>query len=524
MTDYHMNSAEQLYNALPQIYRTKDSDPNLPPAERGHLKMYLEALGDVLDLTRHTLIQRYNDSFPDNLDGQTKGQDWLIPYFAELFAVSLQSPSAEGQRAEVGSAVRWAQRKGTLGTTEEIVEAITQSEAVIHEGWKKVARTARMDMPLLPAQALGETPPQLIARHPGLPTVTPYVPLHARAIQTQAGTPMSQRWSSHAAVQNWPVDQRDGNSPLSSSNIVHWRHANPQGAPCFPNSYQDMSKRTPDFRGEKSLSGGCHPKVIAIYLPAPSGLCPDAPLQHIYGGDFISPHIVKTVRDDGTTIYRNVTAGSLEVVGTVTLSGPETIIFEKIRFKDEVVLEGGPVIFEYCAIAKVSVATPPPVSPLISMTHCLAGTIAAPGYTVMCEYVTVLEKFTAERLLASDCIFPDDMDSDSGGDCVRYSRVSKNYLNSRPPNARTRDITIAQVDFENDSFDTPGAGVLALTSAKSILFGAEDGGEMGAYHNWGYTAHWAALKRKLTDYLPIGITPVIIRDPILACPPPKEDI
>ena len=59
MSDYPQNSAQRLYEGLPEIYRNKDEAAN------GDLKNYLGSLGEVLDLTRHTLEQRYADSFPD---------------------------------------------------------------------------------------------------------------------------------------------------------------------------------------------------------------------------------------------------------------------------------------------------------------------------------------------------------------------------------------------------------------------------------------------------------------------------
>ena len=55
----------------------------------------------------------------------------------------------------------------------------------------------------------------------------------------------------------------------------------------------------------------------------------------------------------------------------------------------------------------------------------------------------------------------------------------------------------------------------------SLRFGAEDGGELGAFHAFRYAAQIESLKLKLQDVLPVGITPVIIRDPSLGCRPPK---
>ncbi len=70
-------------------------------------------------------------------------------------------------------------------------------------------------------------------------------------------------------------------------------------------------------------------------------------------------------------------------------------------------------------------------------------------------------------------------------------------------------------------FGTPGCGVLTDQTAPAIAKGAEDGGEMGAYHAWRYTAGRDALAAKLADYLPIGVAPAIDNDPRLLCRPPR---
>jgi hypothetical protein len=70
------------------------------------------------------------------------------------------------------------------------------------------------------------------------------------------------------------------------------------------------------------------------------------------------------------------------------------------------------------------------------------------------------------------------------------------------------------------NFGEPGYGVLALTTAVSIKQGAEDQGEMGAYHARHYAAAIDALQRKLTAYLPVGQEIAISYDPLLSLTPP----
>ncbi len=102
---------------LPEIYRNRDNakwGTGGSVEELGDLANYLDAHGALLDLIRSTLDQRLADSFPDNPETGDACQEWLIPYFAQLFDARLVSPEPEGRRDEVSHAVPWRQRKGTL--------------------------------------------------------------------------------------------------------------------------------------------------------------------------------------------------------------------------------------------------------------------------------------------------------------------------------------------------------------------------------------------------------------------------
>ena len=104
------------------------------------------------------------------------------------------------------------------------------------------------------------------------------------------------------------------------------------------------------------------------------------------------------------------------------------------------------------------------------------------------------------------------------------------------PISRSATLTTAPASFHKGAvagfnasathldFSVIGLGTLTEADDYSLRFGAEDGGEMGAFHAFRYSAQIDAIKRKLKDSLPVGITPVIIRDSILACPPPKLNL
>ena len=135
VNDLETRAGSQLYDLLPEVYRSRDD---------GSLASWVDAAGGLLDLVRNTLEQRLADSFPDEpLQGRAS-QDWLLPYFAELLEPRLISSDPKGQRAEVANAIAWRQRKGTLMSAEQIAQEVGQLEAEVQEGWKRVAVTPRI--------------------------------------------------------------------------------------------------------------------------------------------------------------------------------------------------------------------------------------------------------------------------------------------------------------------------------------------------------------------------------------------
>ncbi len=256
-------AGRQLFDLLPEVYRTRDT---IDPDARGDLARYLDACGHLLDLIRHTLDQRLADIFPDNPNGGSAGQTWLLPYIADLLDVQMVSPDETGRREEVSNAVVWRQRKGTLKVLEQIAEQVGRLEVELQEGWKRVAITPRVGLPLLPSKALGESEtfddfkqhPNWAARHPGLNSVTVDLRYPSRAVQLDelpTDTPQNP-----AAKQTRFGDKR-----------VWWRQVNPHGAPCFPDSYEDVARRTVDLRPPSWRQGHCHPKRAILYAPPPTG-------------------------------------------------------------------------------------------------------------------------------------------------------------------------------------------------------------------------------------------------------------
>ncbi|MCP4308643.1 MAG: hypothetical protein GY788_27975 [bacterium] len=554
MTPDRTSSSDRLYRLLPEVYRDRDRRRTDGRPGEYHLRRYISAFGNVLDLIRNTLDQRYDDCFPDTSVVGHRCQDWLVPYFADLFAVALQSPYAEGQRAEVANAVRWAQRKGTLQSVEEIVEAITQVEGEVQEGWKRVATTARIGMPVLPAIAFGESESmapdpevregataQEIARHPGIPAVTPDLRKNARAVAAEPGTPGSHmtRFGWNGWV--WPQDDPAG-PPDSGRGVARsaWRQANRHGAPCFPDTYEDVSLRTVDVRHTDQVIGSTHPKRLIVFLPPPFGLCTPDPFSFAWSENLDSslagsadpdaPRLGEFVSKEETSdgiVFRNHTPDSVEITGTIDLDQDRRVRFEKLRFSGEIRLSDGIVEFRRCAVATLSSTAPAETASTdrrIDLRDSLVGSISAPANRVTAEYVTVLGDVEAAALLASDSIFAKSIAGLGIDDCIRFSRVPSDYFALLTEEMRRNGNTAAPHFFVSDTFCEPGCGVLRQEVRPEIAKGAEDGGEMGAFHAWRYCAQLESLANKLRDYLPVGIEPVVVRDDRLLCRPPMAQV
>lgn len=610
MTEPRPAYGRTLYALLPEIYRQRDAHE--PAGDPGHLLRYLDSHGLLLDLVRGTLEQMYADHFPDVPDAGRSCQAWIVPYLADLVGTTPVSPFADGQRDEVANAIRWSKRKGTFVAVQDIVEKVARSETELQEGWKRVIVSARPDDIVLPATFFGLTyssvpsaiprvndpgpsapnpidavlanpdstapftsvNPQVAARHPGLRAATIDTRVPSRAIQAQPGEMGARATRFNTALSNWP---RDDNAPAAPTPApTGWRQYEPHGAPCFPDSYEDVSQRTVDVRtGDAAgVYGRYHPKTLIIYMPPPFGLCPPLPsgplpvplpdpppnppfvTWPVNDGDWDNhPYLERIVPSDdnpGLLIIRNKTAASVLVqkdltnkdftigpAGDIALAPGVTLQLEKLRFDGTLTLAAGSVVLKRCAVREFALATDSNSRSLSAnsvlfsrLSGGYAGDIKLTGNAsdlsaikgnaddVELEYCTILDQVaTAADLKASEVIFPDGTPGDSIA-CARYSRLPLDVLDPKVVRLSPATNTGAAPLFVSDVFGMPGAGVLRPDANPALLNGAEDGAEMGAFHDWRYEALRRAILRKLTDYLPLGIVPMIAWDVRLLITPP----
>jgi hypothetical protein len=513
---------KQLWRLLPEVYQERDN---------GDFSEYIDSFGHILDGFYGTLEQRLDDTFPDTC------QAWLLPYIAKLLDVRLVSPTSAGKRQEVANAILWRKQKGTVANIEEIakgvgrlqdekaLETAEEMEFEIQEAWKRLACTARINIPILPASALGvkdeidTSNPLVAARYTGLPKVTLDFRHPARAEQSRAA---------HSRTRYTRFND----------DYIQWQVRYPDGAPCFPGSYEDPSLRTPDLRRPDWQLGHFHPKQVLLFTPPPTGFFdPNAPKmrwdertepENVDKWEYIEEEAMEGGLPLIIRTYRALTFGeTLKVIGEVEIdeaspSGTKLLVrFEGFYFRHTLTIKHGRVETNKCAFFTLHVFDSSKDVPALNARNSLIRKLKVPRGLAQLEYCTV-KKAVVEIVHTSDsvftCIFKKDYDSPEPPDgFVRYSSIPSQDLCT----LGTYRINHETPVFFSDEFGKPGYGVLHPTNHDDLRFGAEEGGEMGAYHHRYYCLRRKAVYDKLKDFLPAGMQPVIVPDNRLLQKPPK---
>jgi hypothetical protein len=148
---------------------------------------------------------------------------------------------------------------------------------------------------------------------------------------------------------------------------------------------------------------------------------------------------------------------------------------------------------------------------LISNSVVAAGggqAISAPDAEIDLERVTVVGGVAARVLHASEVIFTDEaIVADRFRGCVRYSRVTSASVLPRVHRV-VQDVPLA---FVSRSRHAPAHLRLAANADRRVVAGAEDGGEMGAFHDVHLAMRYEGYRRRLEESTPAGLITGIIR-------------
>jgi hypothetical protein len=134
--------------------------------------------------------------------------------------------------------------------------------------------------------------------------------------------------------------------------------------------------------------------------------------------------------------------------------------------------------------------------------------IAAADGEVHLDRATVFGLVSCRVMHASEAMFDRTVTvTDRFRGCVRYSRVTGDSVLPRIHRV-VEDVTLAFVS--RDRHDASHAR-LAVDADRRVLAGAEDGGEMGAFHGVHLALRYEGYRRRLEESTPAGLMAGIIR-------------
>ncbi len=537
--------AKVLYKILPSVYRERDNKEDL--------KKYLNGSGLLLNQIHNTLLQRYADIFPDSDEAfELNSQTWLLPYIANLLDVSIVSPIEQGQRDEIANAISWRKAKGTVNVVEQVAESVGGLEVVVHEGWKRVATTARISMPVLSLGSYGYTGnasyqsdfddyqktgvpdvAPMWARHPALPAGTVDFRCQGSTVKADEDNPAAK--ISHVAGKTYQWRQ----SSLHGSQNCNKGHSilpvDDRQVDWLPGYFDDPSVRTVDFRNPDWRKGHFHPRQVLLFAATHPGFFESVPAERkilwddILADDenFLSIATKEVI--DNRTVYRNksldenvfqpiiirqrVTLGQVPS-GTGPVE-PEEWRFEGFVFSHTIEVDSGRLELEQCAVLVAEIHSIDFEQAVLMANNCLFNRVQAARGLVQMQYCTVLTTTIAEKIYASDCIFNGQIRKDHdeaslpGKGCIRFSSLWPDQDEGELSLFKSHFISAV---FYSNNFGSAGCGVLHPATDKMISTGAQDGGEMGAYYHLYLVARHNAVINKLDSFLPTGMKAVVIPD------------
>jgi hypothetical protein len=131
--NYEVYYADKLWNLLPAVYRSQDTDLFDKP---GPLREMVNRIGVQAAIVRRSIDRLWEDQSIETCD------DWVIAYIGDLLATNLiASLDARGQRLDVAKTIYYRRRKGTVAILEEIAQDITGWNARVVEFFRRLGRT-----------------------------------------------------------------------------------------------------------------------------------------------------------------------------------------------------------------------------------------------------------------------------------------------------------------------------------------------------------------------------------------------
>ena len=153
---YDTYYAERLWQLLPAVYRTADTDSFTAP---GPLRELLNRIGAQVAVVRRSIDRLWADQSIETCD------DWVIPYIGDLLGTNLVGNlDPRAQRLDVAKTIHYRRRKGTLQVLEELALDVTGWTAHVVEGFRRLARTRHGLDPAIGPAAFPQASPADVAQ------------------------------------------------------------------------------------------------------------------------------------------------------------------------------------------------------------------------------------------------------------------------------------------------------------------------------------------------------------------------
>lgn len=534
-----------LWRELPEFMRLFDNpvtldapDPDNPGgtisvSRPGDLRNFLDGFGHALDRYEATLSQFYADGFvaADPVDPDVRQiQPWLVPYFADLFGVTLYAPDPESRRQELSQAIWVARRRGTRLAVDRAAESILGLGVVAVPGLDRMAFAPSLRQPLLTAAEITGTPH---ARDP----VILHRPMAGDETQTAlrtrhpglAGGTRDMRFVMRARRATGFVlgaDSKPAQSDTGERIALRFTIADRAGVACFPASFEDRTLRTADIRAPAQargpVAGIARPDVVTLHVDPPRGVFDGGP-HRVDEMPVLADGVLQSAESPlpagKTPFYApSSTDPTLRATRLNGRDGTRRHEIDGLVFDGTLtVAEGNLAVLTDFAIRRIVLRR----NAMLIARNGLCDTIEAAETGASCEmeYVTVTDAAVFRDLNASDCLLRRVGTTVAGRrGCLRYSRFDQGQLraNIARPNTTQgpfrfvdwpclRDLSDPGLHLSRPAlFGEPGWGVLSPDIPESVATGAEDGTEPGGYHGRFHLARLAAARRRAQDFAPAG--------------------
>lgn len=562
MTDNPIFASRQgamMWRELPEVMRLFDNpqhlklqaldgshqDVRLP----GDLEAYLNGFGHIMDRFEATLAQFYADGFiaPDTMEPASRQiQPWLVPYFADLFGITLYGPDPESRRSELAQAIWVARRRGTRVAVDRAAESILQTATVVVPELDRVLFTPSLNARYIShlEQTGTEHPADAVILHDQqeLPV------MHSRSLR-HAALPLGMRdlrlrqRAQEATYLAPDVEARPVRDPDGTQRTARYLVRARAGVPCFPATHEDRALRTPDSRAAGArLAPVARPDQVTVYVAPPGGVFGQEMRQLDRLPEFADGTMLPVPDDVAGRPYFAPHGGHRAVL-TAENSSNGRFRVENLYFAGTLVVRSGVTLdLRNFAVREIELRG----SARVILKHGICDKIAAASNAARSycdlEYVTVCDAAHLSNVNASDSILMDlQIRTEEGpqfrAGCLRYCRVGPGQ--ALPARIARRASSRGDVRFLSfpclrhphpsvkgwvtrlPQFGETGYGVLSPQNAPAVRTGAEDGGELGAYHNAHHLARLEAAAARVQEFSPAGHRISARYDLRLAAPLPQ---